>query len=443
MVPGLPAVLALRRHPLVRQVTEVVAAHAPETVVHLVGGMVRDAWLGRETHDLDLVVNDRGEEIAQRLAEGFKARFVPLGRKEFGAFRLVAESFEMDLWDRKGMSVHEDLARRDLTVNAISLDLGTGEIVDPFDGLGDLEHRLLRAVTDASFSGDPLRVLRLPRFLAQMPGFEVDETTRELARQAAPSLTWIARERIREELARLFAGEGAPIALREMAALGLYPGLLVGHPGAGSQPANIAAEEMEALPEAAARLRDLARETGLPEASLDPSTIDLRTARWASAVIHLPGGDPLEALRQLQILGYLSQGAGEPIGALLRDPQPPASGSQAAHEQRRALHRLGRHWATAWVWWKARTASWDAGARELLAWIRDEGATILDPPRLLTGGEIQELLALPPGPEVGRALETVRQAQVEGRVRTRNEAIETLTGTFRRTTSSRRPSAAD
>lgn len=488
---GLSAILALRRHPVVRRVAEAASAHG--TPAHLVGGMVRDAWLGRATRDVDAVVGGRGEEIARWLAETLPARFVPLGGKEFAAFRLVGDGFELDLWDREGMTVTEDLARRDFTVNTLALDLqsdaparGSGRgpredgapVVDPFGGLGDLERRLLRATTSESFTGDPLRVLRLPRFLAQLPGFRVDEPTRELARRAAPGLPGVAAERIREELLRLFAAEGAAGGLREMAVLGLYPGLFLdrffrrrGDPGSrGGSPdpgAELAAREMEGLPAAVARLKSLADEIGPAEIppvdSALASALDLASARWASAFFHLPrtegtagAGRPrgVTAVERLRDLGYLSRRTAEPVLVLVRDPRPPPGGHGSAGEvaRRRALHRLGPLWTTALAWWGARAGdgegagdgesgrkSWETTARELLELIRDDGPWILDPPRLVTGDDVRELLGLPPGPELGEALDRVREAQVDGRVRTREEAVAWLTGRSRRRTSSRPP----
>lgn len=446
------------------------AASAHGSPSHLVGGMIRDAWLRRATRDVDAVVYGRGEEIARRLAETLPARFVPLGGKEFAAFRLVGDGFELDLWDREGMTVIEDLARRDFTVNALALELqGDGApVVDPYGGLGDLERRLVRATTSLSLCGDPLRVLRLPRFLAQLPGFRVVERTRGLARRAAPGLSGVAAERIRAELLRLFAAEGAAGGLREMAVLGLYPGLFLGRSGAlGSSAASpdpgadLAAREMEALPAAMARLEGLAEEIGPAEVP----AIDLPTARWASAFLHLPRTDGTEgdgrprgvtAVEGLRDLGYLGRRTAEPVLALVRDPLPPPGGLGSAGEvaRRRALHRLGSLWTTALAWWGARAGGgdgdggrdgeggwepWETTARELLELIRDDGPWILDPPRLVTGDDVRDLLGLPPGPELGEALDRVREAQVDGRVRTREEAVAWLTGRSRRRTSSRPP----
>src|SRR6185295_7088738 len=97
--------------------------------------------------------------------------------------------------------------------------------------------------------------------------------------------------------------------------------------------------------------------------------------------------------------------------------------------RRRFLHRAGRLWPTAACSLGARATDldrWRAALRPLVELARREGAAILDPPRLLSGEEVQELLGIPPGPEVGKALAAVRAAQVAGTVRTREQAVALL-----------------
>ncbi|MFP5286575.1 MAG: hypothetical protein ACLGI9_12610, partial [Thermoanaerobaculia bacterium] len=120
--------------------------------VHLVGGVLRDRALGLPVHDFDAVVSGRGKEISERLAETLPARLVLLGGKEFAAYRLVGEDAVVDVWDRAGTSLYQDLARRDFTINSFAFDLRTREVADPFNGLGDLGRRVLRATTGESFS---------------------------------------------------------------------------------------------------------------------------------------------------------------------------------------------------------------------------------------------------------------------------------------------------
>jgi tRNA nucleotidyltransferase/poly(A) polymerase len=403
----------LLHHPAVRALAAACAAEGVEC--HLVGGVLRDRALGLPVHDVDAVVPSRGREIAGRLAAALPARLVLLGGKEFAAFRLVAEDFEVDLWDRDGMSFAEDLARRDFTVNSFALDLGTGAVTDPFDGLGDLRRRLLRATTPASFTGDPLRVLRLPRLLLRLPGFAADPGTVELARQAAPLLSRVAPERVRDELTALFEHREAHRGLALLIALGLYPGLWLGQPGmsGASGPSGTALAELEALPE---RILDLRRiGSGLADAVVAP------LARLASLFADLPP----DALSRFRNEGYLTRQTADDVRHVLDLPEPPGTEGDDL-VARRWLHRAGPLWPTAAAFHGTRTADlerWRETVHKLADLATKDGETLFDPPRLVTGADVQELLGIPPGRDVGRVLDAVREAQVEGRVRTRDEAV--------------------
>jgi tRNA nucleotidyltransferase/poly(A) polymerase len=394
---------------------------------HLVGGVLRDRALGLPVHDIDAVVPARGREIAERLAVTLPARLVVLGGKELAAFRLVAAGtadVEVDLWDRAGMSFDEDLARRDFTVNSFVLDARSGAVTDPFDGLGDLGRRILRATTPASFTGDPLRVLRLPRLLLRLPGFAADPGTVVLARRSAPHLLEVSAERVRDELASLFAHREAHRGLALLLALDLYPGLWLGRPGEPGK-SGTALSELEALPE---RIRDLRQvDTALADA------VEARTARFAALFANLPSSPaspnttPLTHLERFRDAGYLTRQTASGVALLLALPAPPADELAG----RRWLHRAGPLWPTAACFHGARMTirspgleAWRRAVRRLADLAQREGDAVFDPPRLLTGGDVQQLLGIPAGREVGRVLDAVRSAQVDGTVRTREEAVE-------------------
>ncbi len=220
---------SLHEHPVIRRVAEA----AGDVPCHLVGGMLRDAALGRRTKDVDVTVAGHGEDIARQLAETLPARLVHLGGKAFPSYRLVAGDFEIDVWDRKDNALTADLKRRDFTINAVALDLHEPEAqpVDPFGGLEDLRRRRLRATSPEVLQSDPLRVLRLARFLVILPGFSSDPKTVRLARRAAPGLVDVAPERVREELGRILSSDRAVVGFANMWETGLYPGLFRGRPG--------------------------------------------------------------------------------------------------------------------------------------------------------------------------------------------------------------------
>ncbi len=495
-----------------------------DTECHLVGGVLRDRLLGLATHDLDAVVAGRGDEIAGELAARLPARLVKLGGEDFAAYRLVLGATStstastantasaaavpsgysiLDLWDRQSLPLHDDLARRDFTVNSIALAPRDGAVVDPFGGLADVALRVLRATTGQSFEGDPLRVLRLARLLVHLPGFRVEPQTLELAHRAAPRLPEIAAERIREELWLLLshppserpgeaAGGGhagaasraadagdaghaadpgdaaaaepavatspAVIGLRALTALDLYPGLWLGAPGISSGREGPAADaraaaELAALPGCAAELeRLLANGSSYPRAAAPRAAIDLAAARFAATFRHLPGAAAaaaataggvatasaaagalatgvaaLAAASRMQEAGYLSARQMAEIAPLLAAP---AELPETDLERRRFLHRHGRRWLTVACSWGGAAAAAGGAARErwrraaapLCELARREGPELIDPPRLLTGDDVQRLLGVAAGPRVGAALAALTAAQVAGAVRNRGEA---------------------
>jgi tRNA nucleotidyltransferase/poly(A) polymerase len=408
----------LLHHPAVGALLEACG----DTECHLVGGVLRDRALGIPSHDFDAVVAARGREIGERLAARLPARLVALGGKDFAAFRLVGrdpEGLVVDLWDRSGTTLHQDLERRDFTVNSFALAARGGEVTDPFGGLVDLGRRVLRATTAASFTGDPLRVLRLPRLLLRLPDFTADPDTMELARQSAPGLAEVAAERVRDELSFLFAHPEADRGLVLLLALDLYPGLWLGRPGEPGRPGT-ALGELEALP---ARVRELA--------ALDPAAaaaVDLLAARLASLFANLPA--PAAALHRFRDAGYLTRRGADDVALLLQATALPAD----EIGRRRFLHACAALWPTAACALGSRAAvhgrlePWRGALSALVELARREGEAIFDPPRLLGGEEVQALLGVPPGPAVGRALAALRAAQVEGRVRSREEALALVRG---------------
>ena len=195
----------------------------------LVGGIVRDALLGRPLPaDLDLTTSalpGRTEVLAAEAG----ARSIFLIGQDYGTVGtvfgadpdpIVAEitTYRAEHYPdetrfptvRFGVGLDDDLARRDFTANAIAADPRTGQLVDPFGGQADIAQGVLRAVgdPDARFGEDPLRLLRAARFVAQL-GFRIDPGTEDAMRRQAASLGRISQERILAELTKLLTGRYA------------------------------------------------------------------------------------------------------------------------------------------------------------------------------------------------------------------------------------------
>lgn len=142
--------------------------------IYLVGGYVRDNLLGLEPKDKDyVVVGSSPEEMLVKdfseVGKDFPVFLHPKTKDEYALARIERKvglgykGFECD-WN--GVTLDEDLFRRDLTINAIAKEVETGEIIDPFKGLSDLENKVLRPVSE-HFKEDPIRLLRVARFLAR------------------------------------------------------------------------------------------------------------------------------------------------------------------------------------------------------------------------------------------------------------------------------------
>ncbi|MDN4161154.1 CCA tRNA nucleotidyltransferase [Nocardioides abyssi] len=183
----------------------------------LVGGPVRDAMLGRHHNDLDFTTSARPEQT-ERLLKGWADAIWDMGRAfgtigcRRGEWQVEITTYRSEAYDpdsRKpdvdfGDSLDGDLGRRDFTVNAMAVRLPGRQVEDPYGGVVDLAHRVLRTPgrPEDSFSDDPLRMMRAARFAAQL-GFTVDDGVREAMTAMAERISIISAERVRDELVKL------------------------------------------------------------------------------------------------------------------------------------------------------------------------------------------------------------------------------------------------
>lgn len=187
----------------------------------LVGGPVRDAFLGRDTHDLDFTTDATPDQILEIVKPIARAHW-DIGRA-FGTIgaQLAGETVEIttyrsDSYDgqsRKpdvvfGTSLEEDLIRRDFTVNALALRLPEVHLVDPAGGIDDLLAGRLRTPVSpqVSFGDDPLRMLRAARFTASL-GFTLDDDSAAAMETMAENIRHISAERVSDELSKLLLSD--------------------------------------------------------------------------------------------------------------------------------------------------------------------------------------------------------------------------------------------
>lgn len=211
---------------------------------YVVGGYVRDLFLERPSNDIDVVVVGSGISIAEALKKrlGKRARLsvfrnfgtaqVKFGGLEVEFVGARKESYSHD--SRKPIvedgTLEDDQNRRDFTINALAVCLNKarfGELVDPFDGLADLEDGIIRTPLDPdiTFSDDPLRMLRCVRFAAQLNFFIEDETFDALTRNA-DRIQIISGERIQEELNKIMMTAAPSKGFVDLYRCGLLPRLL-------------------------------------------------------------------------------------------------------------------------------------------------------------------------------------------------------------------------
>ncbi|MGK5737722.1 CCA tRNA nucleotidyltransferase [Micromonospora sp. URMC 103] len=203
--------------------------------LHLVGGSVRDALLGRLGEDLDFCTDAHPDQTLQ-IIKGWAEAVWETGREfgtigaQHGGLRLEITTFRAESYDQVsrnpvveyGTSLTEDLKRRDFTINAMAVSLPEHRFTDPHGGLDDLAAKVIRtpAAPQESFRDDPLRMLRAARFAAQLR-FAVHPDVRAAMTAMAADLDRITAERIRDEFTKLLCGADPITGLRLLVDTGL------------------------------------------------------------------------------------------------------------------------------------------------------------------------------------------------------------------------------
>jgi poly(A) polymerase len=219
-----------------------------DRTLFLVGGSVRDALFpagALAEPDFDLTTDARPDEI-ERLVKGWAndvwtqgARFGTIGcRRDGQVYEITTHRAEVYVPDSRkpevtfGDSIEDDLSRRDFTINAMALRLPDMELVDPFDGLGDLAAGRLRTPLDpeVSFGDDPLRMLRAARFIARF-GLKPDPALEAAVESMHDRLSIVSRERIRDELDKIVMVDVPSDALWFVVRTGLSADFLPELPG--------------------------------------------------------------------------------------------------------------------------------------------------------------------------------------------------------------------
>jgi tRNA nucleotidyltransferase (CCA-adding enzyme) len=195
---------------------------------YLVGGCVRDLFIGRKPKDWDITTNATPEDIQRIFPDSYYTNeFGTVGVKretedetvkiiEVTPYRTESEYTDKRRPDKVefGQSLEEDLARRDFTINAIAYDESKGQIIDPYKGQEDIKAKVLRTVRDPEerFEEDGLRLMRAVRLVAEL-NFALDSDTALGIQKKAGNLKHVSRERIRDELVRILLSDQPMMAL--------------------------------------------------------------------------------------------------------------------------------------------------------------------------------------------------------------------------------------
>src|SRR5574344_1871461 len=212
---------------------------------YVVGGFVRDSIMGRKSTDIDIVTIGSGISLAEEISKVIPHPTKVSVFKNFGT-AMIHYTFDNKFWQiefvgarkesyrkdsRKPIvedgTLEDDQNRRDFTINALALCLNAsryGELVDPFDGLGDMDRLTIRTPLDPdiTFSDDPLRMMRAVRFATQL-GFDIDPVTFEAIERNKERIDIISRERIIDELNKIILSPRPSVGFVLLDACGLLP----------------------------------------------------------------------------------------------------------------------------------------------------------------------------------------------------------------------------
>jgi poly(A) polymerase len=429
--------------------------------LHLVGGSVRDALLGRLGDDLDFATSATPDETLKAL-KGWAETTWETGR-EFGTIgaarhglRLEITTYRAEAYDglsrnpvvRYGTSLLDDLQRRDFTVNAMAVSLPGHAFTDPYGGLVDLAERRLRTpgTPQQSFGDDPLRMLRAARFVAQL-GFAVDPPVLAAMRAMAGDLDRITAERIRDEFTKLLCATDPVAGLRLLVDTGLADRFLPELSGLKLEidehaqhkdvyehtltvVRNAIALEDEG-PDLILRLAALLHDVGKPETkAVGPDgrvsfhhheVVGARLTRNRMKALKYPKDVVADVSELVALhLRFYGYGRGEWTDSAVRRYVTDAGPLLPR------LHKLTRSDCTTRNRRKAAAlaADYDALETRIARLAAEEDLARIRPD--LDGNAIMELLGIPPGPLVGKAWHHLKELRLERGPLEHDEAVAEL-----------------
>jgi len=372
---------------------------------YVTGGYIRDRLLQLTSADLDISVPGSVDEVARLahlLAASFGVRPLLLGKPGTQVWRIITHDLKVELWPLADLSLQQDIMRRDYTINALVWRLPEGQLIDCVGGLDDLDRRRVRCIARANLVDDPVRLLRGPRLIAQLPGFSLEQTTWSWIRELAPHLAEAPRQRCGDELLKLLGSPDAATGIGVLSEVELLAPLappaatVVWRPHYREAVAQLTGSSRHPVTQAVrssglgARLAVVLHAWGLP-------------AQRDTAAYSWPAHTRSTAHRCVALLDQVRAGATQPFTA-----------------RRRLIHRLGTDFPDALAFAAAMTAAQRLPPAPWRRWWRQwqrVGHWLVAPPRLLGAAEVCALTGLQPGPGLGAVLHRLTKAQIEGTIR--------------------------
>ncbi len=460
---------------------------AEEVTAYLVGGFLRDLLLGRDTADIDIAVTGDATEVATRVASAIGGKYVLLDEINQISRVIVTDSGqhrELDFSTLRG-DIEQDLAQRDFTIDALAVKLDrshgsleSADILDPLNGRQDLSQRLIRATGNHVFTADAARLLRAVRLAAEL-GFTIDSNTEALIRRHAGLLAGVAMERVREELLRLFDMPNTGKYLHQLERLGLLQAIIPELAAArgSTQPKehfwDVFDHSIETVDAVDFLLRRgkwvhtgediLADSPWSPELyehfNLEVSgNSNRRLMLKIAALLHdvaKPQTKTIQADGRMRFLRHAEEGAAIAAGIMTRlrfstretklvetivkHHLRPGQLSNSGLPSHRAIYRyfrdtgdvgidilficLADHLATRGP--QLDKSKWQEH-NQVTNYVlnqRFQKDSLITPPSLIDGHDIIKILGIGPGPRIGELLETIREAQADGEVTTREQAL--------------------
>jgi len=459
---------------------------------YLVGGFVRDVLLGRDTADIDIAVASDALEIAPKVATALGGKYVLLDEaNRMGRVVVVNKGtpstrgrWELDFSTFKG-SIEQDLARRDFTIDAMSVDLSRlgkdytdVQLIDPFNGWNDLHQGVIRAVAETAFTSDAARLLRAVRLAAEL-GFSIDNETEALIRRYSCLIASVAGERVREELLRLLAISQAGHFLSYLDELSLLTAMIpeLTQTKGVKQPRehfrDVFDHSIETVVAVDFVLRQGAWEyandevlAAAPWSAVLAQHFDLEVSSGSTrrlllklaALLHDIAKPQTRAINEggrIRFLGHAKEGAAiaanilerlrfsakeiKLVEIMVRQHLRPGQMSHDELPSHRAIYRYFRDTAEAGIdilflsladhlatrGPHLDLARWQEHAQlvEYILAQRFEQGSLVVPPKLVDGHDLINIFGMSPGPKIGEFLEAVREAQASGELTSREEAL--------------------